>query len=248
MSKVNIDSEMIGHVPVLIVSPVGREKENLPLIVFYHGWQINKKLVLTQGRKLALAGFRAVLPDAQNHGSLFQPSSDIPSMTFFNSIHTNLFEFSFIVNHIRHTFGEPPFIGVGGLSMGGMTTAALLTHHPEIDAAAILMGSANLTDYRNRIMMHVEQSDFWLPDDYLDLTNWIPKYDLSKQPETVGDRPLFIWHGRFDEKVPFGHIASFVENNPQLNMEVSFQDRGHLVEIDTMNNVTDFFVKHYQNH
>ena len=247
MSKVHIDSEMIGHVPVLIVSPVGREKENLPLIVFYHGWQINKQLVLTQGRKLALAGFRAVLPDAQNHGARFQPSSNIPSMTFLNSIHTNLFEFGYIVNYVQNNFGEPPFIGVGGLSMGGMTTAALLTHHPEIDAAAILMGTTKLTKYRDTIFHHASQAGYWMPEDFFDLTNWMPKYDLSEQPHLVGDRPLFIWHGRYDEKVPFEDMETFVGDNPQLNLEVSFQDRRHLVEVDTMNDVTDFFTKHYNN-
>ena len=45
-------------------------------------------------------------------------------------------------------------IGVGGLSMGGMTTAALLTHHPEIKAAACVMGTPKLVAYRERIFNH----------------------------------------------------------------------------------------------
>lgn len=243
MNKIHIANETIGHIPVLNVSLETLKNNNLPLIIFYHGWRINKKLVLTQGRKLAQNGFRVILPDAQSHGSRFQESTHIPSLTFFNSIYHNLFEFGFLLHHISQTYGKPSFIGVGGLSMGGMTTAALLTHHPEIDAAAILMGSANLTTYRDRIYQHASQSQYWMPDDYMELLSWIPKYDLSKHPDSLGKRPLFIWHGRQDEKVPFEHMESFVKENPQLDLTVHFQDRGHLVETDTMDLVTQFFME-----
>lgn len=243
MSKINIDSKMIGHIPTLIVSQEENKHKNLPLVIFYHGWQINKKLILTQGRKLAEAGFRAVLPDAQNHGSRYQVPDKIPSMTFFNSIHSNLFEFGYIVNYITRTFGQPEFIGVGGLSMGGMTTAALLTHHPEINAAAILMGTATLTEYRDQLLEYATHAGYWLPDDYKELTNWIPAYDLAKHTDRIGDRPVYIWHGRQDKLVPFDLMEKFVTENPQLNLEVVFQDREHLVEVDTMIDVTAFFKK-----
>ncbi|MBG9982051.1 prolyl oligopeptidase family serine peptidase [Aerococcaceae bacterium DSM 111020] len=243
MNKIHITNEMIGHIPILSVSLERLKDDNLPLIIFYHGWRINKKLVLTQGRKLAQKGFRVILPDAQSHGERYQESTKIPSLTFFNSIYHNLFEFGYLLHHVSAIYGTPHFIGLGGVSMGGMTTAALLTHHPEIDAAAILMGSANLTAYRDRIYQHATENHSWMPEDYQELLSWIPLYDLAKHPESLKDRPLFIWHGRQDEKVPFEHMESFVRENKQLNLTVHFQDRGHLVETDTMDLVTQFFTE-----
>src|SRR5699024_9320451 len=100
----------------------------LPLVIFYHGWRSSKELVLTQARKLAQKNIRVVLPDAINHGQRHTDISSIPSMTFWNSIQGNIAEFSLI----RDFYNDKKLIknqkiGVGGYSMGGMTTGALMT-------------------------------------------------------------------------------------------------------------------------
>lgn len=235
---------MVGNIPVLEVAP--REKRNnlLPLIVYYHGWQTNKELVVSQGRKIAQAGFRVVMPDAANHGKRKQQMSKIPSLIFFNSIHTNLFEFGYIVNYFRQRGLCDDRIGVGGLSMGGMTSCALLTHNPDIKAAACLMGTPKLVEYRNRIERHATEAGYYLPHDYKALTNWIPEYDLSLQTETLNSRPLFIWHGSEDMKVSYQETAEFIEENPGANLTVHLeQGAGHLVIPETVEKVRDFFVK-----
>ena len=215
---------MIGTIPVFEVVEDIDQNKPLPIIVYYHGWQINKTLVITQGRKLAAKGFRVVLPDAENHGERIQTVSSIPSLTFFNSIHTNLFEFGYIIDYFKIRHLTTNFIGVGGLSMGGMTTCALMTHNPEINAAACIMGTPALTDYRNMIHRHATSQNI-----------------LSRQPELLGERPFFIWHGDEDEKVPFSQTKAFVEENPELNMEVIFEHAGHLVQTQTMDRIADFF-------
>lgn len=126
--KIEVRHRLVGTIPLLEV--VAKEKlyEKLPLIVYYHGWQTSKELVLTQGRKLAQAGFRVALPDAENHGERKRVVSKIPSLTFWQSIQTNLFEFAAITSFFEH-LGLVDSIGVGGISMGGMTTTALLTQN-----------------------------------------------------------------------------------------------------------------------
>lgn len=62
--KLAVRKRKIGNIPVLEVVPEEMIYEPLPLIIYYHGWQTSKELVLTQGRKLAREGFRVVLPDA----------------------------------------------------------------------------------------------------------------------------------------------------------------------------------------
>ncbi|MER2181691.1 alpha/beta fold hydrolase [Desemzia incerta] len=242
--KLTIRKRTLGTIPMLEVVPTKKRNDLLPLIVYYHGWQSVKELNLTQARYLARQGFRVILPDAMNHGERKQPVSKIPSLTFWQSIHTNLVEFGFIVHHFRTIGFVDDVIGVGGTSMGGITTCALLTHHPEIKAAACLMGSPKLSAYRERIVEHAKWSNRYLPQDYKELLSWIPQYDLSLHPETLDGRPLFIWHGKQDLIVPYEDVADFADQQKELpNIYFTDEDEEHLVKTSTMREVTDFFVK-----
>lgn len=127
--KLTIRKRRVGNIPLLEVVEENAIYEPLPLLVYYHGWQTAKELVLTQGRKLARAGFRVILPDAANHGERKAQVSEIPSLTFWNSIQTNLFEFGYLVDYFENLGLSNGELYVGGVSMGGMTTCALLTQH-----------------------------------------------------------------------------------------------------------------------
>lgn len=245
--KTTIRRRQIGEIPTLEVVPAIYRNQPLPLIVYYHGWQSNKELNLTQGRKLAQIGFRVILPDAMNHGSRKQPVSAIPSLTFWQSIQSNLFEFGAIIQHFRKlNLILDDKIGVGGTSMGGFTTSALLTHHPEIKAAACMMGSSTPIQYRNRLIKHAKTfTNRFVPEDLADLTAWIDQYDLSIQAEKIAGRPFFIWHGEQDMAVPYDQTLAFVEANKHMqNIQFVHEDEGHLIRTKTMDLMTDFFANH----
>lgn len=242
--KLSIEEHTLGTIPLLEVVAEEQKYKRLPLIIYYHGWQSSKELTLTQGRYLAREGFRVLLPDALNHGKRKIPMTDIPSLTFWQTIHTNLFEFGYLVDALQKRDLADDRIGVGGLSMGGMTTTALLTHHPEIKAAACVMGSPKLVAYRERIFKHASQMDRFFPKDYNHLLNWIPEYDLSLQPKKIDGRPLLFWHGNRDNVVPYDHVVEFVEENKDLpNMQFIEEDEDHLVKPVTMEKITQFFVE-----
>lgn len=240
--KLSIEEHLLGTIPLLEVVSEEKKHERMPLIVYYHGWQSSKELTLTQGRSLARQGFRVLLPDAFNHGKRKQSMTDIPSLTFWQSIHTNLFEFGYIIDSYQRRGLVDERIGVGGLSMGGMTTAALLTHHPEIKVAACVMGTPKLVAYRERIFNHASQMDRFFPKDYNHLLKWIPEYDLSLQPEKIAGRPLLFWHGAQDVVVPYDHVVEFIEENKELdNIQFIDEDEAHLVKPETMEKITQFF-------
>lgn len=241
--KLSIYKRKLGTIPLLEVVPEEKRNQPLPLIVYYHGWQSSKELVLTQGRKLAQAGFRVLLPDAANHGERKQPITKIPSLTFWQSIQTSLFEFGYMIDHFQKLGLADDQIAVGGVSMGGITTCALLTHHPEIKAAACVMGSPKPTAYRERIFEYAAASHRFFPHDYQSLLAWIPEYDLSLHPETLGNRPVYFWHGTKDDRIPYSDVSGFVQNNPNLNLGFEKEEEGHLVKVSTMENVTAFFVR-----
>lgn len=241
--KVVVRKRKIGNIPVLEVVPEALVYEPLPLIIYYHGWQTSKELVLTQGRKLAQKKIRVVLPDAANHGERKTPTSMIPSLTFWSSIQTNLFEFGYLVDYFENLGLTNGTLAVGGVSMGGMTTCGLLCQHPEITAAACVMGSPALLKYRNRIKTHAQGAGFYLPGDYEKLLGWIEAYDLNSQPQQVRNRPLLFWHGTEDEKIPYEDVSAFVLANQQDNIQLITKKEKHLVRVETMDLVTDFFVR-----
>lgn len=239
--KVTVRKRQIGAIPVLEVVPEDLVYEAVPLVVYYHGWQTRKELVLTQGRKLAAKGMRVILPDADNHGERLRPVSPIISQTFWSSIYSNLFEFEYLLDYFRKLNLVTDKIGVGGVSMGGMTTCALLTQHPEITAAACVMGTPSPVKYRDYMLRRGVKEGVKLPKDFVHLLSWVEDYDLSRHPETLEKRPLYFWHGRQDEKIPFEEVAAFVEKHPEQRLTFAKEDAHHLVQVATMEEVAAFF-------
>lgn len=246
--KISIRHRYIGKIPVLEVAPEEVKNNLLPLIIYYHGWQSAKELSLTQARKLAKNGNRVILPDAMNHGERKTGAiSTIPSITFWSSIQYNLIEFSLLVDHFQKqeliTEGK---IGVGGVSMGGITTCALMTQHPEIKAAACMMGTPYPVRYIQRVMKRAKEYAIFVPEDLPLLLSWVEKYDLSEVPEVIQQRPMLFWHGTEDEKIPYEDMTDFQQkiDGKRYAENVRFltgAGEPHLVKGETMDEVVAFF-------
>lgn len=244
---VEILQRTLQDVPLLEVVNPDYRYQATPLVIFYHGWRSEKELVLTQARKLAQKNIRVVLPDAMNHGQRQQPVSTLPSFTFWNSIQGNLAEFQLIIDFYRQRqLIRDNQIGVGGYSMGGMTTGALLTHHPEIKAATIIMGTPDLNAYAQLVRDSATKHHLYLPADMADLTSWIDHYDLNLHPETINQRPLLFWHGTADERIPYVQSRDFfdrIHDQPyaeQVAFITGYQAQ-HLVKIPLMEKIANFF-------
>lgn len=248
----NVHHRLIEGIPVLEVVLDELRYEKLPLVIFYHGWQTSKELVLTQARKIAARGIRVLLPDAMHHGERRSgPISKIPSLTFWNSISFNLVEFDLFLHfYQKRDLILANQIGVGGLSMGGITTAALLTQHPEIQVASSLMGSLEPTTYAARIRHFAGERGIFIPETFLQMTAWLETVDLSLAPEKVAGRPFFIWHGTEDPKIPYAHSQQFVQKNQgaAYMKQVEFytgQGEAHLITTDLMEQLADFYQRSF---
>ncbi|WP_071130701.1 alpha/beta fold hydrolase [Enterococcus timonensis] len=242
----------IAGVPLLEIFPADKKNQLLPTIFFYHGWRSQKELVLTQARKLAAKNFRVIAPDALNHGERKQPVSKVPSLTFWQSIQGNVAEFSLLVHELtKKGLIDPELVAVGGVSMGGMTTAMLLTQHPEIIAGACLMGTPSPLSYRQFIFHHAKRENFFIPDDYFSLMSWLENYDLNSQPEKIAERPVLFWHGTQDPRIPYQEVADFykkIRQQPYAKKVEFFtgENEGHLVQPELMNLTADFFAKSFE--
>lgn len=249
--EVSIRHRYIKKIPVLEVVLANQKNLALPLIVYYHGWQSRKELSLTQARKLAKKGFRVVLPDAMNHGERkIGPISTIPAMTFWSSIQFNLIEFSLIIRYFqKRQLIDNQWIGVGGVSMGGITTCALLTHHPEIKVAVCMMGTPAPQAYLQQVIDRAKAMNVYVPGDLSSILSWITTYDLSQNPAKIAKRPLLFWHGTEDQKIPYEEVAAFynriqTKNYAENCQLITGQEEKHLVKGVMMETVADFFAAH----
>ncbi len=245
----NVRHRKISGIPVLEVVPEALQNDALPLVIYYHGWQTSKELVLTQARKLAKQNIRVLLPDAMNHGERkYEAVSKIPAVTFWSSIQYNIIEFNLLLAFFnKKGLILNQKIGVGGLSMGGMTTCALLTQHPEITAAVCLMGTPKPIHYIERIIRITTERKLAIPKDLAKLLSWVTEYDLSFHPESLAGRPVLFWHGTQDPKVPYEDTASFYQavKDTAYGKQVQFltsEGTGHLVSTELMDTVTEFLV------
>ena len=242
-----IYSRIIQDVPTLEVVKEELTDQALPLVIFYHGWRSAKEQVLTQARKLARKNIRVLLPDAINHGQRHADVSSIPSFTFWNSIQGNISEFSLLREYYqRRDLIKDQKIGVGGYSMGGMTTSALLTRHPEITAAAVIMGTPNLNAYARLVREDAAKRKMYYPKDLELLTSWIKYYDLNSQPEKIAHRPVLFWHGTSDPRIPYRQSKDFFDRiqGEDYAQQVAFitgYKAGYLVEPRLMDKIANFF-------
>ena len=249
--KLTIRNRQIHDIPVLEIVPEALAAAPLPLIIFYHGWRNNKELMLTQARRLAAKQFRVILPDAMNHGQRkVAELSSVPGMTFWSSIQYNIIEFNVIVTYFNErNWILDERIGIGGYSMGGITTAALLSQHPEIKVATSIMGTPSPSAYIQLIHHSARQRKMTIPTDLRRLLSWVPQFDLSLQPEKMANRPILFWHGTKDPKIPYQQARDFyLENEGQpYSQKTQFltgQDEGHLVTIELMDTIAEYFENH----
>lgn len=89
-----------------------------------------KRTSINSWEKNCFKNMRVIIPDGMYHGErLVSNPTKIPSFRFWSTIQHNLSEFSLIKDYFeeRHLVKDD-LLGVAGFSMGGMTTAGILTH------------------------------------------------------------------------------------------------------------------------
>ncbi|KRL00072.1 alpha/beta fold hydrolase [Liquorilactobacillus capillatus] len=243
-----IKSKKIGMIPVLEVVQSVKAEEELPLVFFYHGWTGCKEKVLTQGYEIAKRGFRVVLPDALYHGErLVVGKTSEHKLEFWQIIVNSIKEFPQLLAYYRETTGiKDEKIGVSGLSMGGITTCALLRTYPQITAAVCLMGSPAPCDFARALLEAIPGMEDVDPNYIEQQIKALELIDLSMNPQKIAGRPLHFWHGTSDPMVPYQPTKTFFDKikDHSYAEKVTFtttQDAVHKVSYETTVEMADKF-------
>jgi uncharacterized protein len=240
-----IKEEVWNKVPLLRVEQAGAEGQELPVFTYFHGFTSAREHNLPMAYMLAEKGYRVLLPEALHHGIREDAdSSSKRQMEFFAIVKENLND----LEHIHRYASENGFIqnnrfAIGGTSMGGITTCAALTQYDFVNAGMVMMGSPKISAFARGMVEAVKQSGMQMniSDDELEqLYTQLETIDLSLHPETIGNRPLFFWHGDQDPVVPYKHSRSFYEvleqkaKSPEQFTYMSEAGTGHKVSRKAM--------------
>lgn len=201
-----IKNETIAAVPTLHVVKADSHEKKLPTIFFFHGYTSAKEHNLHVAYLLAEKGFRVLLPDALHHGEREQQlTGSERDFSFWEIVLTSIKELEQIkmVLERRGVLAENR-LGVIGTSMGAITMYGALAKYEWIKTAASFMGTAYYEAFAMAQMTMIEEKGIQVEIKEKELVlNQIRPYDLSTQLDKLAGRPLFIWHGKEDQVVPY---------------------------------------------
>lgn len=251
-----VREEQWRHIPVLHIVKEAYKDEKLPVVVFFHGFKSAKEHNLHYAYNLAQKGIRVILPDAHLHGKRTENLDEIElSIRFWEIVLTNIEELQFIYEELqsRHLL-EGTKLGVGGTSMGGITTFGALKMYDWIDVASIMMGAPNFVELATNQLLELEEQGFEVPvseTERAQLFEQLSYFDITKHPETLNRRPVFMWHGKKDIVVPFQPTYAFYEAQQSQyaqateNFHFMVDKRGgHEVNRTAMLSAVNWFASH----
>src|SRR5699024_1376835 len=149
MTMIQIEKEVFHNIPILNVCETDKNDRALPTVIYYHGFNGEKESSLTIAYKIAENGYRVILPDSHLHGERKENISQTElELAFWEVVEQNIKELADIREYITaKKLTIPEKIGIGGTSMGGITTYGALKQYDWIQAAASLMGTPKMTTY-----------------------------------------------------------------------------------------------------
>lgn len=246
--------EKINEIPVLEVVQLELKEEKLPAVFYYHGFYGEKISSLTLAYKIAAKGYRVIMPDAYYHGDRKQDvKENVLNLAFWDIVEHNIKEFETLTSHyVSEQLIDENRIGVGGTSMGGITSYGLLATYPNIKVATILMGTAYMQDYAQKLIdVYNKNNTEKIPEQRLEeVMQQVAGYDLSRAMTRLNERPLLIWHGEKDEVVPFAYSPKFYEQAKSLYSNqthlkfVREKDRSHHISRLSMREAAKWFEKY----
>ncbi|MUV07729.1 prolyl oligopeptidase family serine peptidase [Planococcaceae bacterium Storch 2/2-2] len=251
--------EHFESIPYLHITKDGQENDPLPTVFFLHGFQSAKEHNLHYAYNLAMRGMRVILPEARLHGERDEQYTTFQmGMEFWPTVLQSIQEVGTLYEHLneRGLLIEGK-IGVGGTSMGAITTYGCLSMYDWISAAVSMMGSAHYEKLARGQIRYFEKKGMELPlsKETIDqLLENLTTYDLSNDLTRLNGRPLFIWHGEEDEIVPFeltyvlvDQLQSLYEQTPERLLFIADEERGHSVPRKAMIRSTEWFAEHLVN-
>lgn len=252
---IGIEKQQIGDIPLLHLAKQTQGSEELPLIIFLHGFTSTAERNLHYAYLMAERGFRVALPEAIFHGTRQKPLSKVDLNLHFWDIVLNTIE---EISTVKQYYEEKGLIdinriGLAGTSMGAIATLGALTQYDWVKAAVSLMGLPSYEEFAKLQIEQIEKYGISLNINEADKEHMLSRlrpFDLSQQPEKLKNRPLLFWHGKRDPEVPFMPAYQFYEEMKDKNIQdpehldfIVDERAGHNVSLQGITKTVEWFGK-----
>ena len=238
----------IGEIPAILFRPRDKQ-ENIPTIIFYHGWSSSKESQRIRGFILASVGFQVILPDAIYHGErepLKEYSFEEARRLFWKVILNNMEEAPRIIEEAVNKYSaDPERIGLIGHSMGGFTAAGVFAHSPDVKALVVLNGSCNWEKFNEAFKGSVE-----MDEEMKEIEAKVKRLDPMKNIDKIKDRPVLLLHGEKDSSVPvegqrlfYEKIKALYTNEDRIDF-IEYPNLNHYVTTNMMEETIEWFYKY----
>lgn len=251
-----VKEEKWQNIPLLHIVEDQFVEQEVPVVIFLHGFTSAKEHNLHYAYNLAKKGIRVLLPDAHLHGERAENLDEVElALRFWEVVLTSIEDLHVIHAEleVRNLIGHQK-IGVGGTSMGGITTFGSLTVYDWIDTAVSMMGAPGYVALANAQITRFEEDGFKLPistEEKEAVLNKLSTFDLTKDPSLLNKRPIYMWHGKSDRVVPYKPTHAFytqVKNEyvdvPERISFVTDAVASHSVTRTGMLGSVDWFASH----
>lgn len=209
-----IKEETWQDIPLLHIVEDQYVNEEVPVVIFHHGFTSAKEHNLHYAYNLAKEGVRVLLPDAHLHGVRAEALDQVElSLRFWEIVMTNIEEVNVLYEELQERkYITHQKVGLAGTSMGGITTLGALKIYDWIEAASVMMGAPGFVALAKGQIATFEERGFEMPitsEEKKQLFDNLALFDLTKYPEALNDRPVYFWHGKRDPVVPYQPTYDF---------------------------------------
>lgn len=212
-----IKEEQWGTIPILHIVEDEFKEQDIPVVIFHHGFTSAKEHNLHYAYNLAKQGVRVLMPDAHLHGARDEHLDEVQmALRFWEIVMTSIEELGFIRKELNNRgLVKKAKIGVGGTSMGGIVSLGSLTLYEWIDATIVMMGAPGFVELAKAQISNFEQAGYKLPvtdAEKEQLFEGLATLDLTKQSASLRKRPIYFWHGKNDPTVPYKPTYAFYKS------------------------------------
>lgn len=241
MIEINLEKQ--GEREFLHATPSGAGEAPLPTLFFYHGFLSSKWVYSYFAVALAGAGFRVIMPDADQHDVRFRGDERYRLTHFWSILRNSIDEFPALLQlATERGWIKEGRAGVAGASMGGMTALGIMARNPQVQAVASLMGSGYFTSLSQTLFPpDVAQRE--------EVNSLLLDYEVTTRLTAISQRPLLLWHGTEDDVVPASDTVRLQQaliSSGQADNLTCLLESGvkHRITPYALSATTDFFQKH----
>lgn len=251
--KIIAESNIYNEIPTLLYYP--EDGENLPLIIFCHGFGNDKFEGSNLSLKLALEGYAVLCFDIYRHGSRYDGfmeniDSDASfGMALFSVIENTHKDIDLLINiFAKDARVNIDKLGFVGYSLGANICNYELVNRKNISICVSILGSPNFVDLLTH-GMEKDNVDQFETSEEIELLEYVETLDpIEKLRNSEVDCSWLMINAKKDENIPLKYSSDLfteIKGIWKSNIEFRVEDEYHHVSNSMIDNTVSWIKKYF---